>query len=95
MLFFLVLADENRSPTDYSDPNWPKHVYNTKFKEPFYKGGRVMDRIPSYTDRVIYRSLPDRLGELSPMLEDENDPAASPHVYRSVNEGMEQKHTLC
>lgn len=91
ILNVLCAPEEMRSPTNYADPDWPDQVYNTKFKEPFYKGGRKMDRIPSFTDRVLYHSLPDRLGELFPVLEDENEPASSPHLYRSVNDGKEDQ----
>eukprot|EP01084_Bolivina_argentea_P254663 428176_1 len=32
-------------------------IYTTKYKEPFYKGGTVQDRIPSFCDRVLYHTL--------------------------------------
>ncbi len=32
-------------------------IYTTKYKEPFYKGGSVQDRTPSFCDRVLYHSL--------------------------------------
>ncbi|ETO18839.1 hypothetical protein RFI_18406, partial [Reticulomyxa filosa] len=41
-------------------------VYRTKFKVPFYKGGTVQDRLPSFTDRVLYYSLPTTKGQLTP-----------------------------
>ena len=50
----------NRGRVNYRDPDWPSRVYVTHFKEPFYKGGRVRERVPSWTDRIQYHSLPDR-----------------------------------
>ncbi|ETO30606.1 hypothetical protein RFI_06514 [Reticulomyxa filosa] len=44
-------------------------VYQTKFKVPFYKGGAIQDRLPSFTDRILYHSLPTTQGQLLP----END----------------------
>ena len=32
-------------------------IYTTKYKEPFYKGGLIQDRIPSFCDRVLYHHL--------------------------------------
>ena len=78
-----------RGPIDYSDPSWPDKVYNSKYKEPLYKGGRVVDRIPSWTDRIQYHSLPSRMGTLAPELLDPSAPDTSPHNYHAVNDGMD------
>jgi hypothetical protein len=40
----------------------PSHRY----KEPFYKGGKIKERTPGYCDRVLYHSLVDDEGELEP-----------------------------
>eukprot|EP00662_Eupelagonemidae_sp_cell21_P026792 gene26792-14493_t len=37
-------------PINRSNPAWVGEVYHVQFKEPFYKGGRVRMRIPSFTD---------------------------------------------
>lgn len=76
-----------RGPTDYSDPSWPLSVYNYKFKEMFYKGGRTVDRIPSWTDRIQYHSLPDKAGQLLPEPLDPARPEGGAHNYSSVNDG--------
>lgn len=39
-------------------------TYRTKYKEPFYKGGTVQDRIPSFCDRLLFRSLESTSGQL-------------------------------
>jgi hypothetical protein len=46
-----------QGPVNYADPDWANRVYTTAFKEPFYKGGRVKERVPSWTDRIQYHSL--------------------------------------
>src|SRR5690606_11815205 len=46
-----------------------QQVYRTKYQEPFYKGGLVKDRIPSFCDRVLYHSLNSYKSHLVP----END----------------------
>ena len=37
---------EKREKTDYSDPEWARTVYRTRYKEPIYKGGNVKERTP-------------------------------------------------
>ena len=76
-----------RGRVNYRDPEWPSHVFVTSFKEPFYKGGRVRERVPSWTDRVQYHSLPSRSGDLLPELLDPAHPESSPHNYHAVNDG--------
>lgn len=43
-------------------------VYQTKYKEPLYKltGGAAQDVIPSFCDRILYRSLQSTSGQLTP-----------------------------
>ena len=36
-------------------------IYTTKYKEPFYKGGLIQDRIPSFCDRVLYHTIDDAI----------------------------------
>lgn len=81
-----------RGPVDSRAVDWVSRVYVTAYKEPFYKGGRVAERVPSWTDRIQYHSLPDRWGELLPEpLQDPSLPstAASLHNYRAVNDGLD------
>lgn len=78
----------DRGPTDYADPNWVKKVYHTTFKEPFYKGGRVVDRVPSWTDRIQYHSQPEKTGQLAPEPADPAKPNG-PHNYKAINDGMD------
>ena len=40
-------------------------IYTTKYKEPFYKGGQIQDRVPSFCDRVLYHTM-DESAELYP-----------------------------
>ena len=37
---------EEREPADYSDRGWVHKVYRVNYKEHFYKGGGVKDRVP-------------------------------------------------
>jgi hypothetical protein len=48
-----------------------------------------VDRIPSWTDRIQYHSLPDRSGELMPEPLDPDHPESSLHNYQSVNDGLD------
>ena len=57
---------ENRDPLDYSDPSWVRKCYRVRYKEPFYKGGKVKERTPGYCDRILFRSLPDLASDLVP-----------------------------
>ncbi|KAL3672998.1 hypothetical protein V7S43_002295 [Phytophthora oleae] len=41
------------------DTRWAQHVYKTTFREPFYKGGRVRERVPGWCDRILYCSRPE------------------------------------
>ncbi|TYZ68298.1 hypothetical protein PybrP1_004855 [[Pythium] brassicae (nom. inval.)] len=47
-----VLADSE------SDPDWPLRVYRVRYREPFYKGGRVKARVPGWCDRILLCSSP-------------------------------------
>ncbi|RLN52619.1 hypothetical protein BBJ29_006422 [Phytophthora kernoviae] len=38
------------------DTRWAQHVYQTNFREPFYKGGRIRQRVPGWCDRILYCS---------------------------------------
>lgn len=49
---------ENRPHTDTTVGGWAASVYRIKFREPVYKGGRVMDRVPGWCDRILARSHP-------------------------------------
>ena len=43
---------EERAPADYSHRGWVHKVYRVNYKEHFYKGGGVKDRIPGYVGTV-------------------------------------------
>ncbi|POM60246.1 Phosphoinositide phosphatase [Phytophthora palmivora] len=38
------------------DTQWAQHVYKTTYREPFYKGGRIRERVPGWCDRILYCS---------------------------------------
>jgi len=85
-----------RGPLDVKDPSWVSRAYVTAYKEPMYKGGRVMERVPSWTDRIQYHSLPDKWGELMPECLDKSremlDQARGEppiHNYHSVNDTLD------
>lgn len=78
-----------RGKVDTRDPEWVNKVYLTAYKEPFYKGGRTMERVPAWTDRVLYHSLPDRWGELLPESLDPSNPDKSLHNYHAVNDALD------
>lgn len=40
------------------DTRWAQHVYQTTYREPFYKGGRLKERVPGWCDRILYCSRP-------------------------------------
>uniref|UniRef100_K3WQT9 Inositol polyphosphate-related phosphatase domain-containing protein n=1 Tax=Globisporangium ultimum (strain ATCC 200006 / CBS 805.95 / DAOM BR144) TaxID=431595 RepID=K3WQT9_GLOUD len=49
----------HRSPlVSTEDPSWPLHVYRVRYKEPFYKGGKVKARVPGWCDRILHCSSP-------------------------------------
>jgi len=68
---------EAREPTDTSKPGWAEGVYRIKFREPVYKGGRVMDRVPGWCDRVLSRSHPHLRPFLFPLTQHEADAVAA------------------
>lgn len=78
----------NRGPVDTRMQDWVSKVYVTAFKEPFYKGGRICERVPSWTDRIQYHSIPDKWGELLPDSLDPSAPDTSPHNYQAVNDQL-------
>ncbi|GAB9476673.1 hypothetical protein Gpo141_00013733 [Globisporangium polare] len=41
-----------------NNPAWPLQVYRVRYKEPFYKGGRVKARVPGWCDRILHCSAP-------------------------------------
>lgn len=41
-----------------SDPDWPLRIYRVRYREPFYKGGRVKARVPGWCDRILFCSNP-------------------------------------
>jgi hypothetical protein len=66
--------------------SWPSQLYHTSFKEVFYKGGKTVDRVPSWTDRIQYHSLASRTGQLLPELLDPSRPETSAHNYCAVTD---------
>jgi hypothetical protein len=64
-------------------------VYQVQFREPFYKGGRLVDRVPSWTDRILYHTLPSKRSRLVPEPLDPTNPETSPHNYQAVNQSMD------
>ena len=70
------------------DPDWVDKVYELEFREAAIKGGRTVERVPSWTDRIMFRSLPSRADNLLPESLDPDDPDA-PHNYRCVNYGCD------
>lgn len=71
-----------------SDPDWVKKMYMLEFKEAIYKGGRTVERVPSWADRIMFRSLPSRADDLLPESLDPGNKDA-PHNYRAVNHGCD------
>lgn len=59
---------ENRPRLNYSDPDgaWLQKCYRIRYKEPFYKGGKIRETTPSYCDRILYHSLADLATDLLP-----------------------------
>lgn len=81
---------KGRGAVDMSgkDPEWVDKVYELEFKEAAIKGGRTVERVPSWTDRIMFRSLPSRADNLLPESLDPDNPDA-PHNYRCVNHGCD------
>src|SRR5437868_76448 len=60
-------AQENRKvPTDFMDSGWVDNVYKSMYKEPWYKSGKTMPRVPSYCDRILCHTLPGSESFLHP-----------------------------
>lgn len=79
----------HRGTIDYDrDPDWVKRVYELYYKEPLIKGGRTVERVPSWTDRIQYHSLRSTYGRLLPESTDP-DQEGAPQNYRPVNDGMD------
>jgi len=71
-------------------------TYRTRYKEPFYKGGKDKERTPGFCDRVLFRSLSPELHQLFqpemvnvPLHSAAGTPPthASMHNYNAVNSG--------
>jgi Endonuclease/Exonuclease/phosphatase family 2 len=79
---------ENRPlPTNYKDPKWAATVYRTNYEEPWYKGGKVVSRVPSFCDRILYHSLGSTEHRFRP--ESRRDKRFGVHDnYCSVNEHL-------
>ena len=59
-----------RAKSDYTTgEKWVTDCYDINFKQQWYKGGKVKLRMPSWTDRVLYTSLPAHAGESASKLE--------------------------
>ena len=89
---------EKRGAVGMARPDWAERTYRTRYREPFYKGGKVKERVPGYCDRVLFHSLPDLrdrlrpepvLVELQPLHEAgaRSIGTAAVDNYRSINEG--------
>ena len=60
--------------------DWVRRVYNIDFQEKWYKGGSTKLRMPSWTDRIVYRSMPHLVDRLKPACKNDDD------RYRAINE---------
>ncbi|KAK2197712.1 bifunctional Endonuclease-exonuclease-phosphatase superfamily/Inositol polyphosphate-related phosphatase [Babesia duncani] len=49
---------DDRNVLNKSDPNWAKNEYQTQYETQWYKGKNLVERIPSWTDRVLVWSRP-------------------------------------
>jgi hypothetical protein len=62
---------EGREPTDTFVDGWAAGVYRIKYREPVYKGGRVMDRVPGWCDRILVHSHPHLRSFMFPLTQSE------------------------
>lgn len=68
------------------DLDWVQAEFNTRFVEPWYKGGRTRLRMPSFTDRILVYSRQDATLALCPCgAGDCNGTAAPAHRYDSLS----------
>lgn len=63
-----------------AERDWVRRVYKIDYAEHWYKGGGVKLRMPSWTDRILYRSMPHLQSRLAPATRTDTD------RYRAVNE---------
>lgn len=80
-----------------NNPTWPLQVYRVRYKEPFYKGGRVKARVPGWCDRILHCSAPAWQSYLEveqvPCSDDQKAEVSSSLKllranYRSVNDAL-------
>ena len=77
-----------------SDPDWVRKVYCIDYADYWYKGGGTKLRMPSWTDRILYRSMPhlthtDAEGNTVPNLRmgtRDGNAAGACDKYRAVND---------
>eukprot|EP00923_Selenidium_pygospionis_P033685 GHVN01059087.1.p1 GENE.GHVN01059087.1~~GHVN01059087.1.p1 ORF type:complete len:1228 (+),score=138.44 GHVN01059087.1:104-3787(+) len=50
---------DGRGVIDRTKTNWADDLYATLFKVRWYKGGKKKERVPSWTDRIFKRSMPE------------------------------------
>ncbi len=79
---------EGRLASDLVLPDWVDKIYRVQFKEPFYKGGRVKERVPGWCDRIQYRSKESVSGRLMPEVGGKDSQGRPFDNYRTCN------HTL-
>jgi hypothetical protein len=63
-----------------AERDWVRRVYKIDYAEHWYKGGGVKLRMPSWTDRILYRSMPHLQSRFVPATRNDTD------RYRAVNE---------
>ena len=71
----------DRNVPDYhggQETAWVRQTYDVDYHDRWYKGGGVKLRMPSWCDRVLYRSMPHLAHRLLPV----------DHSYRAVNDKL-------
>ena len=76
---------DGRAPiASFDGAEWVGAEYNTEYKVPWYKGGKLKRDVPSWCDRILYHSLRDLDTLLTP--EKVSVDGALAHNYEAVNE---------
>lgn len=56
----------NHGPVDYSSAAWVRNTYLLSEKESFFKGGKLKEYVPGFSDRILYYSMVDLAEDFVP-----------------------------
>ena len=84
----------NRPPTDYSSRDWPEQTYQVAYKEPFYKGAQVRERVPGWCDRVLWLPNDDYSAFVPLPAQKGQSPLVRPKLFKALQQVTNEYRAL-